>query len=164
MAVIGIGNRWAGDDGVGVEIVEALQRRLVSDPRVLLGVLEGDLLEVADWLPHARRFVFIDAVAGAEPGQTFFGYQGQKVWAASFHQTDLATALETLDRMGVIEPFPPWEIWGVTILPPREFRSGLSAPVAAAARHVTSRLIRMLKDSVPDLNWHQPALAKWKHR
>ncbi|MGV8039674.1 MAG: hydrogenase maturation protease [Thermoanaerobaculaceae bacterium] len=142
MAVVGIGNPLAGDDGVGPEVVRALASSLAPDPRVLLGVLEGDLLEVADWLPRAEQFVFVDAVAGEPPGTVVVGAPGVRAWAPSFHQSDLATTLETLRRLAIVEPFPAWEVWGVSILPPRELGAGLSPPVAAAAEELRLRLLR----------------------
>lgn len=140
IAVLGIGNPLAGDDGVGPAVVKALAERAGPDPRVLLGVLEGDLLEVADWLPRAQHFLFVDAIAGEPPGEVVIGAPGVRAWAPSFHQTDLATTMETLQRMGVVEPFPTWELCGVSILPPRELGEGLSPPVAAAAESLRLRL------------------------
>ncbi|HPC83486.1 MAG TPA: hydrogenase maturation protease [Thermoanaerobaculaceae bacterium] len=141
VAVVGIGNPLAGDDGVGPEVVRALSESMAPDPRVLLGVLEGDLLEVADWLPKAEHFLFVDAVAGEPPGEIVVGAPAVRAWAPSFHQSDLATTLETLRRMGVAEPFPTWALWGVSILPPRELGTGLSPPVAAAAERLRLRLL-----------------------
>lgn len=141
VAVVGIGNPLAGDDGVGPEVVNALAASMAPDPRVLLGVLEGDLLEVADWLPRAAHIVFVDAVAGSPPGEIVIGTPSARAWAPSFHQSDLATTLETLRRMSIAEPFPTWELWGVTILPPRELGAGLSPPVAAAAAKLRLRLL-----------------------
>lgn len=141
VALVGIGNPLAGDDGVGPEIVKALAEIMAPDPQVLLGVLEGDLLEVADWLPRAEHFLFVDAVAGEPPGEVVIGAPGVRAWAPSFHQSDLATTMETLQRLGVAEPFPTWELWGVSILPPRELGEGLSPPVAAAAESLRLRLL-----------------------
>lgn len=141
---MGVGNPLAGDDGVGFEVVRALREKLAPDPRYLLHVLESDLLEIADWLSRAVRFVFVDAVAGDPPGQVVVGYRGERAWAPSFHQTDLASTLEIMSRMGVAQPFPSWEIWGVTILPPRELGRGLSPPVAAAACAVERRLSELV--------------------
>lgn len=145
VAVLGVGNELAGDDGVGVAVVRALEARWGVNAGVLFGTLEADLLEVADWLPRAQRFVFVDAVVGDPPGQIVRGIEGRRAWAPSFHQTDLATTLETLRQMGVVDPFPAWEIWGITILPPREFSAGLSPPVAAAAREMEGRLAAELE-------------------
>jgi hydrogenase maturation protease len=145
VAVLGVGNELAGDDGVGVAVVRALQARLELNPLILWGTLEADLLEVADWLPRAQRFIFVDAVVGNPPGQIVRGVRGERAWAPSFHQTDLATTIEILQRMDVADPFPAWEIWGVTILPPRELGIGLSPPVAAAARDMEERLAAELE-------------------
>lgn len=118
-----------------------LAASMPPDPRVLLGVLEGDLLELADWLPRAAHFVFVDAVAGPSPGEIVIGSPSARAWAPSFHQSDLPTTLETLRHMSITEQFPTWEIWGVSILAPRELGTGLSPPVAAAAADLRLRLL-----------------------
>ena len=37
-----------------------------------------------------------------------------------------------LEALGMADPFPAWEVWGVTVDPPREVRVGLTPAVAAA--------------------------------
>jgi hydrogenase maturation protease len=140
LAIIGIGNSLAGDDGVGPEVVRLLGERLGASETVLLHTLTGDLLEIADWLERAERFIFVDAVAGAEPGQIVIGQPAERAYAPSFHQADIATVMRSLAAMGVADPFPAWEVWGITIRPPTELCEGLSPAVAAAASELTDRL------------------------
>lgn len=142
--MVGVGNPLAGDDGVGVRVVERLQALLPNSPEVLWGTLQGDLLAVADWLACAPHFLFVDALAGGVPGKVIVGATEGRAWAPSFHQTDLASTLRVLEAMGAADPFPTWEIWGITITPPEELGEGLSPAVAAAADQVVDRLLAVL--------------------
>jgi hydrogenase maturation protease len=144
--VVGIGNDLAGDDGAGLEAIRLLEPVWQGEERVLLIRLEGDLLAIADLLPLADEFVFVDAVAGSVPGETVRGVHVQRAFAPSFHQTDIATAMRSLEALKLVEPFPPWEIWGVTILPPEELRLGLSPPVERAVRQLASDLDIRLRE------------------
>jgi len=146
LAVIGVGNPLAGDDGVGVHVVERLAGVLPGAGRLLWGTLQGDLLAVADWLPRVSHLVFVDAVAGALPGQVVTDPAASRAWAPSFHQTDLASTLEVLGAMGVADPMPTWEIWGVTIEPPTELGEVLSPAVAMAADGLVERLAARLQE------------------
>ena len=140
VAVAGIGNELAGDDGAGLEAIRLLEPAWLHDERVLLCRLEGDLFAVADLLPLAHEFVFVDAVAGDIPGEAVRGAHLQRAFAPSFHQTDIASVMQSLEALGMVDPFPRWELWGVTILPPKELRPGLSPPVEKAVRDLAGAL------------------------
>jgi len=146
--VAGIGNTLAGDDGVGIEIVGWLREKWSAHPAVALEVLEGDLFAVADWLPAARRFIFVDAVDGETPGQNVILRDCPRGFASSFHQSDIGAVMRTLHALDVVQPFPEWEIWGVTIRPPGELRYGLSAEVRRGALALTADLDRHLAAAV----------------
>ena len=144
LAIIGIGSPLAGDDGVGPAIVRELRQRLPEDEHIILHTLEGDLLEIADWLDRAERFIFVDAVAGREAGTIVIGQPVERAYAPSFHQADIGTIMRSLALLGVADPFPSWEVWGVTILPPTELGEGLSPAVATAADAMVERLCTLL--------------------
>ena len=118
VAAVGIGNALVGDDGAGVAVLERLRERWGADPRVLLLALEGDIYEIADHLGRAARFLFADAVAGDVPGAIARCDRAPRAYAPSFHQTDIGSVLMALEALGTAEPFPSWEIWGVTVEPP----------------------------------------------
>ncbi len=140
LAVIGIGNTIAGDDGVGVHVVRNLEQALRGDERILVATLEGDLFAVADLLRDAERFIFVDALAGEKGGAVVIGSRGTRAYAPSFHQTDIGSVMESLEQLGIADPFPKWDIWGITILPPRELKPGLSPEVRKAANVLAERL------------------------
>ena len=132
IALVGIGNPLAGDDGVGPAALTRLQERHGDDARLRFLHLESDLFALADLLASARHFIFLDAVAGAEPGLLRVSTAYQRGFAASLHQTDLAAVMGSLEALRTVEPFPTWEVWGITIQPPREYREGLSPVVSKA--------------------------------
>jgi hydrogenase maturation protease len=140
LAVIGIGNPLAGDDAAGVEVVRRLQVKWSGQDQILFHILEGDLLEISEWLDRADRFLFVDAVAGQHPGTLRFAVEGGRAFAPSFHQTDIATAMRQFEALGLADPFPPWEVWGVVIDLPGEVREGLSPAVAAGVAELAHRV------------------------
>jgi hydrogenase maturation protease len=142
VALVGIGNSLAGDDGVGPVVLNRLQELHGDDARLRFLHLDSDLFAVADHLALARHFLFLDAVAGDEPGLIQVSTAYQRGFAASLHQTDLAAVMGSLETLKVADPFPSWEVWGITIEPPQEYREGLSPVVSEAA----SRLVDALED------------------
>jgi hydrogenase maturation protease len=68
--VLGLGNVLLGDEGIGVWVVDSLQRRFEFPESVT--VLEGGTLglDLLPWLEGVERLLVIDAVKfGGEPGQ-----------------------------------------------------------------------------------------------
>jgi len=124
-----------------VAALEALRRRWGHAPGILLATLEGDLYAVADLLDLAERFIFVDAVAGGRPGELRVGVPGGgRALAPSLHQADVGAVMLGLAQLQMVDPFPPWEVWGVTIAPPTELRIGLSPAVEIAVKALVERL------------------------
>ncbi len=104
--VIGVGNRWRGDDAAGL----AAARRLRAMPGVEAEIaeLEGDLTSLIDAWNGSEHVVVIDAVcSGAEPG-TIHRLDAHATGLSrdldrhSTHALGLATAIEigrALDRL-----------------------------------------------------------------
>jgi Ni,Fe-hydrogenase maturation factor len=113
-----------------------------------MAILTGDLFSVADILDRAERFVFVDAVVREPPGEPVID-EAPDLSAApspSLHQTGIAEVLGRLEALRLIDPFPRWSLWGVTIRLPTELREGLSAPVARAADLVHAKLCALVRD------------------
>jgi hydrogenase maturation protease len=141
LAVVGIGNTLAGDDGAGVKAVELLQERLDGRSEgTVFAVLDGDLLGIADMLHLARRFVFLDAVAGDTPGRIVRSRTAPRAMAPSFHQADIGVVMERLRELEMVDPFPDWEVAGVTVDPPLMLGEGLSPVVAAGVEQLVAML------------------------
>lgn len=139
--MVGVGNTIAGDDGVGALVAERLRVRWLESDEVLVAVLPGDLFSVSDLLDRTERLLFVDAIAGDSPGEIRVLNSAQRAFAASLHQTDIGTVMATLKRLEMADPFPEWEVWGVTIEPPVELGEGLSPVVAEAADELERRIV-----------------------
>jgi hydrogenase maturation protease len=147
LAIVGVGNTLAGDDGAGIEAVRRLGPMLQGRPGILLYAIEGDHFEIADLLDRAERFIFVDAVAGERPGERVRLTRNPRAFAPSFHQTDIASVMRGLEALRIADPFPSWEIWGITILPPEELGEGLSPEVDRAVDRLCADLWRLAADT-----------------
>lgn len=146
-AVIGIGNTLAGDDGAGIAALELLKCKMDKNPDLLFASLYGDLFSVTEFLGLADRFIFLDAVAASVPGELFVGVTVPlSGLSSSFHQSDIGSVMESLRRIEYIDPFPVWEIRGVTIMPPDRLHEGLSPAVEQAVGRLVDNLVAELRE------------------
>ena len=97
MTVIGLGNEWRSDDGVGLEVARRIGGR----------VLDGEPIGIVEALAGEDEVVLIDAVStGAAPG-TLFVFEADSdplpapiFGASSTHALGLAEALELARTLG----------------------------------------------------------------
>jgi hydrogenase maturation protease len=148
LAIVGVGNTLAGDDGAGVEAVRRLKLRWGGEPDVFFHTLEGDHFEIADLLDCADKFIFVDAISGERPGELVRMGETRRAFAPSFHQTDIAAVMQTLEALWTVDPFPAWEVWGVTILPPAELGEGLSPEVAEGVERLCRKLDELIGEAI----------------
>lgn len=148
LAIVGVGNTIAGDDGAGVEVVRRLKTIWDGEPDIFFHTLEGDHFEIADLLDRAGKFIFVDAIAGARPGELVRMGKTCSSFAPSLHQADIAAVMHCLAALGTVDPFPSWELWGVTILPPSELGEGLTPEVAAAVEILCGKLCRLIEATI----------------
>jgi hydrogenase maturation protease len=144
LAIVGIGNDLAGDDGAGPEVIRRLGETWGDNPDIMLHNLEGDHFEIADLISQAERFIFVDAIEGENPGEPIIGVREHRAFAPSFHQTDISSVMGALESFGIADPFPPWEIWGITIALPAELREGLSPEVEKGVQILCRELDRLI--------------------
>ncbi len=111
-----------------------------------LETLGGDLYAVADLLAESRRFIFVDAIVREPPGELVVEQRPLPSGAlsASLHQSDIAAVMRQLAALRLVEPFPDWSLWGVTIGPPTELREGLSPAVERGVVRLCQRLGELL--------------------
>jgi len=145
IAIVGIGNTIAGDDGVGVIIAERLRRRWPESDDILVATLPGDLFSVSDLLERTEAFLFVDAIAGETPGEIEVLDSAQRAFAASLHQTDIGTVMAALRKLEMVDPFPSWQVWGITIETPEELGEGLSPEIAVAADKLEARILEYVE-------------------
>jgi hydrogenase maturation protease len=143
--VIGVGNPYRSDDGVGPEVVNLLRDKDIPDVTLEQSLGEtAELIELWDRVPVA---ILVDAVRAvpAHPGRVHHlvvpDVHTERIRAASSHGIDLGEAVElarVLDRLpGRLELFAV-EVADVG------FGEGLSAPVGAAARRVAGEIHAIL--------------------
>lgn len=145
LGIIGVGNTLAGDDGAGNAVVSMLKAKYAERTDVFLHNLETDPLELWDVLPSAKRFIFVDAVAGKPAGRLVAVRKRgmRRAWAPSLHNMDLPTVIRQLYLLRE-EDEPEWNIWGVTIDIPDHLQDGLSAAVSEAVE----KLVEILSDRI----------------
>ncbi len=146
LAVIGVGNSIAGDDGAGVEVIRRLKKVWEDNPSVFLHTLDGDHFEIATLLDRAEKFIFVDAFEGEHPGALVFAGSTRRAFSPSFHQTDIASVMSCLEALGVMEPFPSWEVWGITITPPTRIGEGLTSVVEEAVEILSKKLSGVIEE------------------
>jgi len=103
--IIGIGNLLMGDEGVGIRIIEMLERRDDLPPSVML--LDGGTAGYAliDYMKGYDKIIILDAVKGGKkPGSLYrltsediIHRQDLKLFG---HQIDLAEVLQLANRLG----------------------------------------------------------------
>lgn len=141
LGIIGVGNTLAGDDGAGNTVVSRLKEKYPDRTDIYLHNLETDPLELWDILPFAKRFIFVDAIAGKPAGRLVaVSKRGmRRAWAPSLHNMDLPTVMKQLCRLRQ-EDEPEWNIWGVTISIPDHLQEGLTVEVSDAVENLVEIL------------------------
>ncbi len=147
LAIVGIGNILAGDDGVGIRVVQNLQESISTNSRLVFHCLEGDLYEISDYLNQAEHFIFVDAVAGYTAGEIIRGVDMPRALAPSFHQTDIGAVMRGLKSLNYIVPFPDWDVWGITVDPPRKICTELSPLVEYAVPLLVDSLTLFIENN-----------------
>ncbi len=153
--ILGIGNDWATDDGVGPQVVHHLQgwwndhRQEFGNEVGFVTATQPDLI-LLDRIAECHRLIIVDAVvSGAPPGTLH-----HEVWRddllddrgverTSSHGFGVR---ELLTMAAVLNKLPQRvELWGVEIAS-TEPGQGLTPEVAQAAEVVVHELIRQLAD------------------
>lgn len=140
--VVGLGNRFRGDDGAGLEAAARLRASAPAGVEVVEHT--GDAAGLLERLAGAAEVVIIDAVrSGAPPGTvTRFpaaGQLGRAAGGGSTHAGGLAEALRLGAGLG--RPLPEVEVIGIEA-GATGYGEGLSPPVAAAVAAVVAALER----------------------
>jgi len=132
--VIGLGNDWRSDDGVGLEVARRLGGR----------VLDGEPLELVEALDGEGEVAVVDAVSAGAPPGTVYVFEVGRVplparlfGAASTHALGLAEAIELARSLGRLPPrVLVYGIEGASF----EFGKGLSPAVEDAAERVAKEV------------------------
>ncbi len=144
--VVGLGNRWATDDGVGLEIVQRLQAKweATQNNTVTFKTLAQATVELLSFMEQCDLLLLVDALSGSGPPGTIH----REIWQpgllasrgterASSHglgvreMLDLADALSRLPEQVIL--------WGVEVAS-TETGQGLSPPVATSVPVIVNRI------------------------
>lgn len=151
--VVGIGNPWAADDGVGAAVIDLLRRRLSLETEATRSQLElltltQPGLELLDAMDGCEQLIVVDAVATGAPPGTLHCIEWRPgvitergVERASSHGLGLR---EMLDLAAVLGKLPRWVmVWGVEMASDAAGQ-GLSPEVAAALPGIVEELMRQV--------------------
>ena len=140
--VIGVGNAYRSDDGVGLAVVEQLRGRLPEDVAVV--PCEDEPSRLLDAWDGAEAVYVVDAVSsGAEPGSLHRFDASQEpvpanVFRSSTHAFGVGEAIELARALGKLPPRVL--VYGIE---GAEFRGGeaLTPAVAAGVEHAASAVL-----------------------
>lgn len=146
--VIALGQRAAGDDGVGLEVLQALRNALAEEPRIGPELFAAsDSSELLELLCTPGPLWLVDALVGAgEPGQllSLSVQQLSRLAACSVSSHGLGAA-QAIELCRVLYPdtaCPDVRIRAVSIEPPKAHGEGLSPSVAEAAAGLAALVLQ----------------------
>ncbi len=153
--IVGIGNEWASDDGVGPEVVRRLQGRWQKkgrepDTKVEFSILAQPDLSLLDRIAGYANLIVVDAVVSGQPPGTVHREMWEPgmlaargVQRASSHGFGVRELLEMAAVMGKLPGRV--ELWGIE-LASTEPGQGLSVAVEGAVDGLVDALVKMLGD------------------
>lgn len=142
--IIGIGQAAAGDDGVGLAVIEALRKSPPHEVGLFVAPEASALLSL---LESQAPVILIDAIVGIEVGEVRL-LTPESLESASFaplssHGLGVSEALRMAEILSP-ELSPQVFIIGVGIEAPVTRSYGLSAPVLAAIPKVIAQVLSLL--------------------
>ena len=144
--VIGLGQTAAGDDAVGLAVIERLRGDPAAAGLELFTVASAhDLVKM---LPGSGPVVIVDAVMADRPAGTVitgspeaFEEAGTAAWSShGFGAIQAVGLARALDPDGVPDEI---HVVGVVIHPPAEYRNGLSDAVAHSVEDAAGAILRL---------------------
>lgn len=140
--VIGIGNKYRGDDAVGLAVVRALRNKNMKHVRLMES--DGNCTDLLDAWKYARKVILIDAVSsGARAGTIHrFDVHTQPLPAGyTLSSTHAFGIAETLELARTLNQLPPSVI--VYGIEGQQFTSGenLSPAVRKGVQGIVERVL-----------------------
>jgi hydrogenase maturation protease len=144
--IVGLGQAAAGDDGVGLAVIEWLQAHGVPEGVELLRAREDSAL--IDLLDTDVPVIVVDAVLHEPAGEVLDLMPGElaarTLLPLSTHGMGVPEAIELTRLVATRSIAPSIRIVAVSIARPRRYRQHLSAPVAAAVSRAGQRVLAMV--------------------
>jgi hydrogenase maturation protease len=152
--VIGLGQRLAGDDAVGLAVVERLRARGVPPYVELFEAADASAL--LDLLRTTGPVVIVDAVVGkGSPGEVVeldaADFERASDRPLSSHGLDVVGAIALARMLSEDETSPRIQIVGVRIAAPARWTCGLSPAVGAAVERAARIALRLTCRSPADI-------------
>jgi hydrogenase maturation protease len=143
--VIGIGNKYRSDDGVGLWVAERLQGKAADCE---IAESSGEITQLLELWRNFSRVLVVDATAsGTQPG-TIFRFEAQKeaLPAETFHYSSHAIGLpEAIELARTLGALPAQlVVYGIE---GKNFAAGevFSSEVQRAAEQLTEKMLEELK-------------------
>jgi len=153
IVVIGVGNEFRTDDGVGLYIVRKIKEIGLDGVKIIEGISDGTSL-IDAWEEATAAFVVDCAVSGASPGTTYrFDTTNDKIPRDLFssYSTHAIDVADTVDLARILGKLPPCLIiYGIE---GSNFAPGnvLSPVIKEKAEEVVKSLIQEIKQSFQKL-------------
>ena len=151
--VIGIGNSYRRDDGIGPAVAAAVGDLALPGVRVL--GCAGEMTQILDGWTGAATAVVVDATAGGTPGRVRRCGLDDFVEATPFssHELSLRTTYELARALGRA----PDSVVVVTVdVADTGHGVGLTPAVAAALPHAVEFVLRVLVEQAQEAGHQQP--------
>jgi hydrogenase maturation protease len=134
--IIGLGNPFLKDDGVGVRVAELLEDRFAKVPSLSIQKVSAGGLRLMEVMTGFERAIIIDALkTGCQPPGTIkrldLDELGLSLHTSSSHDTSLACALRSGKQLGLVLP-EEIMVWGIEAEEVHTFGEEMSRAVAEA--------------------------------
>ena len=138
--VIGVGNRFRGDDGIGPAVIDSLR---ADPPHATICETSGEATELIETWSDAKLVLIVDCISSGAPPGTIHHIEANRqnlppqILQTSTHSFGLAEAVELGRALGRLPP--RLIIYGIE---GRDFGYGqtLSEPVASVVETVVARI------------------------
>ena len=153
--IIGVGNEYCHDDGVGLVIAQALKRKSLNHVTIIEST--GDGAELIDTWRHHEQVILIDAVAsGAAPGTLHQINVGEHPLPTEFlsHSTHTFGVVEAIELARTLKCLPLYLLFFGIEGEDFTLGAGLSPSVEKAVpvvvNNVDKLIVSLLRCSQPD--------------
>lgn len=148
--VLGMGNTLLGDDGVGIYIVNELEKIIGKHEGIDFESISWGGFRVIDVLQNYKTAIIIDAISSGKNPEGYIHVLDKNnflssVRMVSFHDINFATAIEFAERMNIPVP-SKFYIYGIEVRNADLFSESLSPAVQQAAENCINLVQRKITE------------------
>jgi hydrogenase maturation protease len=153
ITIIGLGNEFLSDDGVGIRVVHELKTRL-TDPSIAYEELAVGGLELLDYVVGFRECIIVDAItSGNQPAGTLYRFvqspDQEPLKLSSSHQIDLGQVLALAKLLGAVLP-SKLTVYGIEVADITTFRDGCTTEVTTSIPKLVELICHDLNENRRD--------------